>query len=36
MMRELSTFSTVIGVLKVVCGFFAVNSRCATDTIASC
>jgi hypothetical protein len=34
--REFSTSSTVIGVLKVARGFFAAHSRCTTETIASC
>src|SRR6516164_6204808 len=35
-MREFSTSSTVIGVLKVARGFLAAHSRCTTETIASC
>ena len=35
-MREFSTSSTVIGVLKVARGFFDAHSRCTTATIASC
>src|SRR5271167_2014221 len=34
--REFSTSSTVIGVLKVARGFLAAHSRCTTETIASC
>jgi hypothetical protein len=36
MIREFSTSSTVIGVLKVARGFFVAHSRCTTETIASC
>jgi len=34
--RELSTSSSLIGVLKVARGFFAAHSRFTNETIANC